>query len=380
MQIRNSKENFTFSELSSQSPKFFISDTKRNKDTINENNKNLVIVTTYDGKRILSFDTKSKDFLITKIQTDHDLLNYSQNYNEESTKIFNTEQGCFILTGDKSNMLYFYQPELNKIYKIVECESSHLGGSLVIQKSNSENLFPLYNERMCSEFYKFINNLSVIICSGRNCKKVLRIKISLGTETYDSSKVVLKSIQTYLPECKYEHCNGGLVLVDNKYLYAFWGYEYSKNDYCPAIEKLDLSQDYKGSDSEWQVVNYYFVDHLSHKQTNYLFALKSFLCFSQNENIFILGGQDGYSERENRMVLKFDLHTMTIYEMDIKNTACEKHIKSSSIPVLFDKQANPIRVYNSFENMFAVYDSFDRVLLMNLDFSVFDFWSVPAFN
>ena len=144
---------------------------------------------------------------LKKINELKDVSNtFNKDYQYEGTILYNTLTGLYILTGDKTDTLYFYNSITNSISKICRFNFSHDNGSLFYD-INANNLFALggKNIRNC-EYYSF------------NDKKIYK-----------------------LPELTTDRANASYIVANNK-LFAFFGFNYSKNTYCNSIEYLDYTK------------------------------------------------------------------------------------------------------------------------------------------
>ena len=129
---------------------------------------------------------------------------FNKDYQYEGTILYNTLTGLYILTGNKTDILYFYNSLNNTISKICKFNSSHDNGSLFYD-NNGNNLYALggKNIRAC-EYYSF------------NDKKIYR-----------------------LPDLTTDRANASYIVSNNKLL-GFFGFNYSRNTYCNSIEYIDF--------------------------------------------------------------------------------------------------------------------------------------------
>ena len=129
---------------------------------------------------------------------------FNKDYQYEGTILYNTLTGLYILTGNKTDILYFYNSLNNTISKICKFNSSHDNGSLFYD-NNGNNLYALggKNIRAC-EYYSF------------NEKKIYR-----------------------LPDLTTDRANASYIVSNNK-LFGFFGFNYSRNTYCNSIEYIDF--------------------------------------------------------------------------------------------------------------------------------------------
>jgi len=151
------------------------------------------------------FDINNKRWTnLKKITELKDVSNtFNKDYQYEGTILYNTLRGLYILTGNKTDTLYFYDSITNTISKICKFNYSHDNGGLFYD-INGNNLYALggKNIRAC-EYYSF------------NDKKIYK-----------------------LPDLTTDRANASYILSNNK-LFGFFGFNYSRNTYCNSIEYID---------------------------------------------------------------------------------------------------------------------------------------------
>ena len=128
---------------------------------------------------------------------------FKKDYRYEGTILYNTLKGLYILTGEKTDVLYFYNSLTNTISKICKFNNSHDNGSLFLDTtSNCLYVFGGKNIKSC-EYYSF------------NDKKVFK-----------------------LADLIIDRANASYIVSNNK-IFAFFGFCYSKNTYSNSIEYMD---------------------------------------------------------------------------------------------------------------------------------------------
>ena len=128
---------------------------------------------------------------------------FKKDYRYEGTILYNTLKGLYILTGEKTDILYFYNSSTNSISKICKFNNSHDNGSLFLDtNSNCLYVFGGKNIKSC-EYYSF------------NDKKI-----------YKLSDLII------------DRANASYIVSNNK-IFAFFGFSYSKNAYSNSIEYMD---------------------------------------------------------------------------------------------------------------------------------------------
>ena len=145
-----------------------------------------------DMKKISELEDKSQTF--------------KRDYQYEGTLLYNILSGVYILTGEKTDTLYFYNSQTNCITKICKFNNCHDNGSIMLDtKSNCIYVFGGKKINSC-EFYSF------------NDKKVYK-----------------------LPDLITDRANASFIISNNK-IFGFFGFSYSKNNYAKSIEYIDYTK------------------------------------------------------------------------------------------------------------------------------------------
>ena len=143
---------------------------------------------------------------ILEIEVDDKSVSFRKDYQYEGTLLYNTLYGVYILTGEKTDTLYYYDSTLNKITKICRFNSSHDNGSIMYDTfGNCLYVFGGKKIKAC-EYYSF------------NDKKVYKI-----------------------PDLIYDRANASFIVSNNK-IFGFFGFSYSKDTYSKSIEYIDMSK------------------------------------------------------------------------------------------------------------------------------------------
>ena len=200
------------------------------------------------------FDLKSKKWSKRKILEIEDISDtFQKDYQYEGTILYNTLNGIFILTGQKLDVLYFYNSQNETINKICKFKNSHDNGSLMLDKENNR-LFAFGGKNTTScEYYSF------------NDKKV-----------------------NSLPDLIIDRANASFVVCNGK-IYGLFGFSYNKNNYAGSIEYID----YKKLDKWYEVKN---INYLN-KDITFDIESVSTLIFKENtDKILIYAGIKGDNE------------------------------------------------------------------------------------
>ena len=154
------------------------------------------------------FDINSRKWSnLRKITELKDVSNtFKKDYQYEGTILYNTLSGLYILTGEKTDVLYFYNSLTDSVAKICKFNFCHDNGSLFFDSGN-DALFVFGGKKIKScEYYSFKD------------KKIYK-----------------------LPELNLDRANASYIISNNK-IFAFFGFCYSKNTYCNNIEYIDYTK------------------------------------------------------------------------------------------------------------------------------------------
>ena len=154
------------------------------------------------------FDINSRKWSnLRKITELKDVSNtFKKDYQYEGTILYNTLSGLYILTGEKTDVLYFYNSLTDSVSKICKFNFCHDNGSLFFDSGN-DALFVFGGKKIKScEYYSFKD------------KKIYK-----------------------LPELNLDRANASYIVSNNK-IFAFFGFCYSKNTYCNNIEYIDYTK------------------------------------------------------------------------------------------------------------------------------------------
>ena len=178
-----------------------------------------------------------------------------QDYQYEGTILYNTLNGLFLLTGKKSDTLYYYNPKYDTFNKICKFDFDHDNGCLLLDKEfNRIFVFGGKNSKKC-EFYSFTD----------------------------------KTTNT-MPELTIDRANGSFIFCNGK-IFGFFGFSYKNNKYCGNIEYIDL----KKLDKWIEVKNIKLLDE--NINGNFDIESVSTINYEEDKNkILIYGGIQGENE------------------------------------------------------------------------------------
>jgi len=204
-----------------------------------------------------TFDISNKIWLEKKKILDLNLEGKSDSfrtdYQYEGTILYNTLKGIFILTGENTDALYYYDSMNNSISKICKFNNSHNNGSLMYDEDD-KCLYAFGGKNINScEYYSF------------NDKKI-----------YD------------LPDLIIDRANASFIISNNK-IFGFFGFSYGKDSYANTIEYIN----YKKKD------RWIELDNIKFLKNNIKFDIESAstMYYKQNMNkILIYSGIQGEDE------------------------------------------------------------------------------------
>ena len=158
-------------------------------------------------ENLLIFDILNKKWSFKKILEIEDISEtFKKNYQYDGTILYNTLNGLFILTGKKTNILYYYNALNDSINRICKFNDSHDNGSLLLDKNNNRIfVFSGKNTKTC-EFYSF---------KDKNIYKI--------------------------GDMMTDRANASFVISENK-IYGFFGFSIQKNNYANSIEFIDYDK------------------------------------------------------------------------------------------------------------------------------------------
>ena len=202
------------------------------------------------------FDLKEKKLSKKNILEIEDISDtFKQDYQYEGTILYNTLNGLFLLTGKKSDTLYYYNPKYDTFNKICKFDFDHDNGCLLLDKEfNRIFVFGGKNSKKC-EFYSFTD----------------------------------KTTNT-MPELTIDRANGSFIFCNGK-IFGFFGFSYKNNKYCGNIEFIDL----KKLDKWIEVKNIKLLDE--NINGNFDIESVSTINYEEDKNkILIYGGIQGENE------------------------------------------------------------------------------------
>ena len=142
---------------------------------------------------------------ISKINLDEKSSAFKKDYQYEGTIIYNTLKGIFILTGEKTDSLYYFNSQNRTISKICKFNSGHDNGNILYDDKN-DILFVFGGKKVKScEFYNF------------NEEKLYE-----------------------MPELITDRANASFIISNDK-IFGFFGFSYLNNKYANSIEYIDYN-------------------------------------------------------------------------------------------------------------------------------------------
>ena len=204
-----------------------------------------------------TFDISNKIWLekikILDLDLDGESDSFRTDYQYEGTILYNTLEGLFILTGENTDTLYYYDSLNNSIYKICKFNNSHNNGSLMYDEDDKIlYVFGGKNINSC-EYYSFYD------------KKI-----------FD------------LPDLITDRANASFIISNNK-IFGFFGFSYGKDSYANTIEYINFKKKDKWIE----------LDNIKFLKNDIMFDIESAstMYYKQNMNrILIYSGIQGEDE------------------------------------------------------------------------------------
>ena len=218
----------------------------------------------------IEFDLQKKSFSKHNLGEMKIYDSYDKEFQNEGTIILNTLNGLFILTGNNTNKLYYFNDQTKTIKKVCDYINNHNSGSLFLDEINRR-----------------------IFCfSGKYNKKV---------EYYSFEKMKIKEI----PELSIERANASYCLINNNKLYSFFGYCFPMNNYTETIEYIDLK----------------LMDRWNYISVSTELDELNIHCFSTvhiegRSYVYLFGGIKGNGELINDYFFKFDTYGNEVEKID----------------------------------------------------------------
>ena len=291
-------------------------DLMKNEENINEVK---IIYCLYDKNNLLSYDFTNNEFKLKPI----DNKDFQNSYNKDINTLLlhnNISNKLYIITGTNNDQLFIYDLNKGNFQKYSNLKNNHMFGGLLNLKKN------------------------VICLSGKYNKKV---------EIYNESnnKWDDKSFEE-LPE---ERGHSYYLLLNNQYIYGFYGYNYVINEYLNNIIYYDLDKNI------WNTIMDNSLDNNSK-------GIKNHFCY-QNINdkfINILGGDSNYGiitiDLEKKLIVKTDENKDDKNnDMFLVNNNHGYNIKNDCLS-LFDQNYN-VHIINDLFNQYEIIKYRDKNLL-----------------
>ena len=230
------------------------------------------------------FDLKEKKLSKKNILEIEDISDtFKQDYQYEGTILYNTLNGLFILTGKKSDTLYYYNPKYDTFNKICKFDFDHDNGCLLLDKE--------YNR--------------IFVFGGKNSKKC---------EYYSFTEKTTNS----MPDLTIDRANGSFIFCNGK-IFGFFGFSYKNNKYCGNIEYIDL----KKLDIWIEAKNIKLLD--KNIDINFDIESASTINYEEDKNkILIYGGIQGENED---FVIDYYLYDTKENSIDLINRWDNKILK-----------------------------------------------------
>lgn len=294
-------------------------DLKQKEKNVNEVK---IIYCLYDKNNLLSYDFTNNEFKLKPI----DNQDFQNSYNKDiNTLLLHNylSNKLYIIAGPNNDQLFIYDLNKEKFQKYSKLKNNHMFGGLLNLKKN------------------------IICLSGKFNKKV---------EIYNESND--KWDDRTFEELPEERAHTYYLLLNNKYIYGFYGYNYILNEYLNNIVYYDLDKNIWGTIMDNSLDN-------NNK------GIKNHFCYQNMNNklINILGGDSNYGiitiDLEKKIIIKTDENKEDkTYDIFLVNNNSGYNIKNDSL-TLFDQNYN-IHIFNDLSNQYEIIKYIDKNLL-NID-------------
>ena len=219
------------------------------KKEVKNNLDKQMIYCLYDKENLLCYNSINKEFKLKPIKNKE----FKNLYNKEINTLYlfdNINNKLYIIAGLNNDQFFIYDLNKNKIQKYSKLKNNHMFGSLLLSKKKN-NIKP-----------------QLICLSGKYNKKV-----EIYNELDDSWND--KSFEE-MPE---ERSNAYYLLLNNNYIYGFYGYNYILNKYLNDIVCYDFNN------NKWKKI-------MNNSLNNNKKGIKCHFCYenAKDKLIYILGG------------------------------------------------------------------------------------------
>ena len=238
----------------------------------------------------MCYDMKSKGFYFFDFA---DYNNFSSNYisdDDNGNILLSYNSLLYIITGKNYDMFYCFNAEKKGMEKLCSLKNNHSKGNLITYHN------------------------SIICLSGQHNKKC---------EIYS----IIKNEWNEMKEMNIERSEFGSCIINDKYLFCIFGFNYPKNEYLNTIEYLDLLDE----DCNWEYLNYKNEKLLS-------MYIKGLLSINYNDEKIILIG--GYNGELNKPIEEFS-------QLILGNNFIEESYIDKVNRKLKDINKNKLYIFNS---------------------------------
>ena len=245
-------------------------------------------------------------------------LSYSASSNYCYDILLSITNGFFIITGEKTNYLYYYNKKTNYIYDLCKLNFAHNKGALLK-----------------------INNDQIMCISGIN---------SVDVEMY----YIKDNICLNLPKMNCSHSESSYMIYNNNIIFSFFGYDYDKKKYINDIEFLILKNYY--SENTW--------NNICINSNNNIFNLRNHSIFyrmnkenNNSKDIFIVGGYSN-SGRNNGLIQIF-IEEIQNDKYDFEFVINFKKYEENKVKIKGNNNFN-INKYKNMDNLFLFSNEFNQ--------------------
>ena len=306
-----------------------LSKRKADKLPISEGSK--ILLNVFDNKRILRFDLENRMFRLIEFA---DFGNFEKNYKKNAV-FLNLIDGLFILTGENSDQFFYYSNSKHSMVKLSKLNENHNNAGLIyleqgncilcISGTRTKIVEKYVNEDLINPFFK----------SGKK------------TLFYDNQSK--NTWNTRLPELGYEKSEGIYTVVENKFIYSFFGYDNASKRYVDTVERLSIE-----NPVTWETITV-------KSDKKFIAFRKDLTCVTTASNEILFIG--GFNINENSAIDTFSSYKINENEFVIEN---KRIAESSDEHYYFKNTTFPVSSIDTKKNcIYSIFDDKNNVHIID---------------
>ena len=246
-------------------------DDKSTKKVVSIKEGTTFIFSVFDSKRILRYDLEYRSFKLLEFA---DYAEFEENFFPQGSIYLNISDGLLVVSGENHDLFYQYNYKKNCINKLTKLNDNHSYGGLVYyEKENLLICLSGWHNRRVEKYYNSEISFSFLNCTEGSIKN------------FNNNNNTNKNIWHNMPELKTERSECPYIIINNAYIYAFFGFNCPTMKYLESIERMNLEKQ-----DTWEFVKFSNEEHLST-------YIKSHSCIKYNDDeILFVGGYDGKND------------------------------------------------------------------------------------